>query len=66
MTQPTSDLNWKRSSRCDTGACVEVAHGPYMGEVLIRTTNRPGRAIVLTPDEWDVFKAGIRDGDFDK
>lgn len=61
---------WKRSSRCDTSACVEVAwdkpshcqHGDCVkvghskGQVLMRDSKDPdGPVLRLTKDQWQQF-----------
>jgi len=57
---------WRKSSRsgpnCDN--CVEVAFvGPA---IAVRDSKNPtGPALIFTPDEWDAFLGGARDGEFD-
>ena len=52
---------WRRSSRCEGGACLEVA---VDGEqVLLRSSTRPGVVVSLTAAEWDAFIGGVQDGD---
>lgn len=58
---------WRKSRRSGPqgGNCVEVAHLPD-GQVAIRNSRHPaGPALVFTPEEWDAFVGGARDGDFD-
>ncbi|SDY20678.1 protein of unknown function [Micromonospora pattaloongensis] len=57
---------WRKSSRsgpnCDN--CVEVAF--VGGAIAIRDSKNPtGPALIFTPDEWDAFVGGARDGEFD-
>ena len=55
---------WHSGKGCDGGACVEI--GTQEGSVLIRSSADPdGLHITLTRDEWRVFLAGAKDGDFD-
>ena len=55
---------WHTGGRCDGGACVEV--GALGESVLIRSSADPdGGYVTLSRAEWQVFVAGIRDGDFD-
>lgn len=54
---------WQRSSRCEGGACVEVAHEG--GEVLVRDSKDPdGPVLRFDPAEWEAFIGGVDDGDF--
>jgi Domain of unknown function (DUF397) len=55
---------WHAGKRCDGGQCVEI--GTRGESVLIRGSADPdGRYITLTRDEWQVFVAGVKEGDFD-
>jgi Domain of unknown function (DUF397) len=56
--------NWHVARRCDNGQCVQIG---IRGEsVLIRSSADPdGRYVILSRDEWRVFVAGVKDGDFD-
>ncbi|MDI6103494.1 DUF397 domain-containing protein [Actinoplanes sp. NEAU-A12] len=58
---------WHKSTRSggNGGDCVEVA-GNLPGIVAIRDTKDPGGAtLVFTREEWGVFLAGVRAGEFD-
>lgn len=55
---------WRAGKRCDGGACVEI--GIQGGSVLIRSSADPdGPYVTLSRNEWQVFLAGAKDGDFD-
>jgi len=57
---------WRKSSysSANGGACVEVARLP--GAVAVRDSKDPdGVALAFAPDEWLVFTAGIKVGEFD-
>lgn len=61
-----ADLNWRRSSRCGSGTCVEVARLPHSGAVVVRDSKEPnGPVLVFTADEWAGFLDGARRGEFD-
>jgi hypothetical protein len=63
------DLNrlstdWRRSSFCASGACIEVAKVDQ-SYVLLRDSKDPdGPVLTFDQDEWDAFVAGIRAGEF--
>ena len=57
---------WRKSSRsgpnCDN--CVEGAFAD--GAIAVRDSKNPsGPALIFTPDEWDAFVGGAKDGEFD-
>lgn len=61
-----SRAEWHKSSRsgpnCDN--CVEVAF--VNSAVAVRDSKDPaGPALIFTPDEWDAFVGGAKDGEFD-
>jgi hypothetical protein len=58
--------NWFKSSYSSSngGNCVEVAHN-LPGVVAVRDSKDPqGPALVFTPEAWQAFLGGARDGDF--
>jgi hypothetical protein len=56
------NLVWQKSSFCNNGSCLEVAH---RGIALRNSTDPHGPVVVLTIDEWEVFLDGVLNGDFD-
>lgn len=60
----SDNVAWRISSMCDAGSCVGVAR---QGEfVLIGNTGDPeGPVSQFTVEEWSVFLAGAKLGDFD-
>ena len=55
---------WRIAKLCDTGQCVEI--GTLGKSVLIRSSaGGDGSYVTLSRDEWQVFVAGVKDGDFD-
>jgi hypothetical protein len=69
-------VNWIRSSFCDTGSCLEVAHDACDSsacaevahvddQTYIRET-RTGTILHLTAAEWDAFLSGAKAGEFDR
>lgn len=60
----SGSLDWRISRLCESGACVGVAR---QGEfVLIGNTSDPEALVSrFTSQEWRVFVAGVKLGDFD-
>jgi hypothetical protein len=65
------DLNraiWQKSSYSggNGGNCLEVARN-LPGIAAVHDSKNPaGPALTITPDEWQAFLAGARDGEFDR
>jgi hypothetical protein len=54
---------WRTSTRCEAGACVEVAtDGPLVG---LRNSTLPEVALDIDTAAWRQFIAGVRAGEFD-
>jgi NAD kinase len=53
---------FRKSVRCDTGSCVEVSVGD---EVQVRNSTDPAMTAKFTKQEWQVFVAGVKSGEFD-
>jgi hypothetical protein len=64
MTQPMA-TEYRTSSFCSGGDCVEV--GMLQGGVVaVRDTkDRTSRELVFSPQEWSTFVAGVKRGAFD-
>ena len=58
MTAPVG--SWRRSTRCEGGACVEAGHGP--GVVGVRDSEDCGTGPVLTfsAGTWAAFTAAVK------
>lgn len=61
MTDQTH--TWKRSSFCESGACIEVRYDG--GIILARDSTRPNLMIVAGEQNWADFIAGVKAGEFD-
>lgn len=60
----SSTVNWRKSSRCASNACVEVAPVDG-GGVMVRDSKNPERTpLVFTPEEWSAFVEGVNLGEF--
>jgi uncharacterized protein DUF397 len=57
-----SQRHWRRSSLCDTSACVEVA--VLEGLVRIRNSNDPAVTLSFTATEWSLFTSAMMAGEF--
>ncbi len=54
--------DWRRSSRCEGGACVEAGSVP--GAVLVRdTTDRGGTVLAYPAGAWRAFTVALRAGE---
>lgn len=54
---------WKRSTRCDSGTCVEVAS--LKDGVVVRDSKDPeGPVLRFTHDEWHAFILGAQQQEF--
>lgn len=53
---------WRKSSRCETQACVEVASSH--GLVAVRNSSEPHQQIAFARPVWQTFIAGLQAGDF--
>jgi hypothetical protein len=58
---------WRKSGRSNpSGNCVEMARLRGTGEIAVRNSRDPeGPALIYTPDEFEAFILGAKDGDFD-
>jgi hypothetical protein len=57
------EFDWRRSSRCETGNCVEVAR--INGEYVLRDTKQPdGPRLRFSNLEWHAFVEAVRAGEF--
>jgi len=62
--KPADQPTWHLGRQCEGGACVEI--GTLGESVLVRGSTDPeGNCVKLTREEWRVFVAGVKSGDFD-
>ncbi len=58
----TTTMQWRRSSYCANGACLEVARS---ADVLVRDSKLDDSPILrFSPQSWKAFTEGVRAGDF--
>lgn len=60
-----TDVQFRTSSFCTAGGCVEVGLLPDGGVAVRDTKNRGQQPLVFTAEEWTTFVAGVRAGEFD-
>ena len=58
------ESRWVRSSLCQGGECVEIS-GLGTDEIRMRSSANRSKALKFTPQEWDAFLGGVRNGEFD-
>jgi hypothetical protein len=60
-----SALSWFKSSRCDSGACVEVSFST--SAVGVRNSTSPDAgALWFRPESWAAFLTDVQGGRFDR
>jgi hypothetical protein len=59
-------IEYKISSFCSAGGCVEVGHSPADRTVIVRDSKDPLRSVAITVSDhsWATFLEGVRRGDF--
>jgi hypothetical protein len=59
-----SDADWRRSTCCANGSCVEVAVAE--GQIAMRDSKiRNGPILEFDRKAWEAFLAGVQNGEFD-
>lgn len=56
-------MEWLKSGKCGSSACVEVAFSQSF--VHVRTSDNPSRVLDFTYEEWRAFTEGAKLGEFD-
>ncbi len=65
MSDFPSAVEYKISSYCSFGNCVEVGRSPE-GTVVVRDTKDRAQApLTFTNEAWVAFVAGVKAGEFD-
>lgn len=58
------EVQFRRASFCESGACVEAA--AVQGMMLVRDSKDPnGPVLRFDRDEWEAFVKGVKAGEFD-
>lgn len=65
MIKTTGEPSWRRSKRCASGACVEVARD---GELFLMRDSKNPTAAPLAFDRaaWEAFLTGVKSDEFSK
>lgn len=58
-------IDYRVSSFCSMGNCVEVGRTPDGGVAVRDRKDTDGAPLVFTPEEWTAFVAGVKAGEFD-
>lgn len=58
-------IEFKTSSFCSGGSCVEVANLGAAGTRVRDSKDKTGPSLLFTPEEWRAFVAGVKAGEFD-
>jgi hypothetical protein len=58
-------IDFRVSSFCSFGNCVEVGRSPEGAVVVRDTKDRAQEALIFTDEEWVAFVAGVKAGEFD-
>jgi hypothetical protein len=65
VAQIDNQPQWRRSSRCDGGQCVEVAFTGAL--VAMRDGKNPADPhLSMEPHSWMAFVGAVRTGEFDR
>ena len=58
-------IQFRVSSFCSFGNCVEVGRSDEGAVVVRDTKDRAQQALAFTDEEWAAFVAGVKAGEFD-
>ena len=64
MSGPAGEPAWRRGRVCESGACIEMA--PLNEAIIVRSSANPDAVLVMSHDEWQVFRADVKAGLFDE
>jgi hypothetical protein len=63
LNESSAAISWRKSSRCASGACVEVADAVNL--VLMRDSKSPtGGSLEIPKGVWTNFMVDIKEGRF--
>ncbi len=60
---PTTSPEWRRSARCASATCIEIAK--VADRFLIRDSKNPGAGTLeFTAEEWEAFAESVKRDEF--
>jgi hypothetical protein len=59
----STPLHWRRSTKCASETCVEVAISG--NRAYVRSSQAAGTYLVFDAEEWRSFLSGVEDREFD-
>lgn len=59
-------IEYKISSSCSFGNCVEVGRMPAGGVAVRDSKDRENGPLFFAADEWSDFVAGVKNAEFDR
>lgn len=66
MAELNSPQQWRKSSRCDTASCVELAFSPAGDLVYLRSSRDPQIYLAFSAVAWRAFCAAVAAGELDQ
>jgi hypothetical protein len=66
MAEVEPHQNWRRSRRCDTAHCVEIAFTRDGRRVYLRNSRDPEVHLELGAEAWRAFCAAVAGGELDQ
>ncbi len=66
MAEFNGPATWRRSSRCDTMNCVEVAFVGGPDRVLMRNSRQPELSLTVDTQAWRAFCTAVAAGALDR
>lgn len=64
MPKILSTPSWKKSSRCESSACVEVAFAEEHAVLLRDSKEAEGPILTFSAPQWTSFVTALRSGTF--
>jgi hypothetical protein len=63
MSRMPSAVTWRKSTRCESSMCVEVAS--IDGQAAMRDSTDPDVHLVFDASQWSAFLTAVKAGEFD-
>ncbi len=62
IASTVGQMAWRKSSRCESHTCLEVAEAPG-GRMAVRNSTRPQLSLSFEGPAWQAFVSTVRSGD---